>query len=93
MRSEKHSSPSTNSRPTLPLVSAQVVGHSRENCNNFCMALFSGLHKLTARYSILQHFLSEKKEEKSRVTCSRFVWRHSLLYTNSLRVTAFSNIF
>ena len=28
------------------------------NNNNFCIALFSGVHKLTALYNILQHFLS-----------------------------------
>ena len=26
--------------------------------DNFCIALFSGVHKLTALYNILQHFLS-----------------------------------
>ena len=31
--------------------------------DNFCIALFSGVHKLTALYNILQHYLSEKKIE------------------------------
>ena len=26
--------------------------------DNFCIALFSGVHKFTALYNILQHFLS-----------------------------------
>ena len=26
--------------------------------DNFCIALFSGVHKITALYNILQHFLS-----------------------------------
>ena len=26
--------------------------------DNFCIALFSGVHKLTALYNTLQHFLS-----------------------------------
>ena len=26
--------------------------------DNFCIALFSGVHKLTVLYNILQHFLS-----------------------------------
>ena len=28
--------------------------------DNFCIALVSGVHKLTVLYNILQHFLSEK---------------------------------
>ena len=29
--------------------------------HDFCIALFSGVHKVTALYNILQHFLSEEK--------------------------------
>ena len=29
--------------------------------DNFCIALFSDIHKLTALYNTLQHFLSENK--------------------------------
>ena len=31
--------------------------------NNFCIALFSGVHKLTVLYNILQHFPIDKKIE------------------------------
>ena len=31
--------------------------------DNFCIALFSSVDKLTALHNILQHFLSEKKQK------------------------------
>ena len=36
--------------------------------DNFCIALFSGVHKITALYNILQHFLSENKMEGKMFT-------------------------
>ena len=33
--------------------------------DNFCIALLSSVHKLTALYNILQHFLSEKNKTKN----------------------------
>ena len=36
--------------------------------DNFCIALFSGVHKLTVLYNILQHFLSENKYLKVHLT-------------------------
>ena len=40
------------------LVGLGICNNTTTNNNNFCIALFSGVHKLTALYDILQRFLS-----------------------------------
>ena len=41
--------------------------------DNFYTALFSGVHKLTVLYNILQQFLSEKKLKGNMFTLSRML--------------------
>ena len=41
--------------------------------DNFCIALFSGVHKLTALYNILRHFLHEVRKEKIEVSMCKNV--------------------
>ena len=39
-------------------------GNNKMIIDNFCTGLFSGVHKITALYNILQHFLSRGKNRR-----------------------------
>ena len=52
--------------------------------HNFCVTLFSDVHKLTALYNILQHFLSEKYPKRvSQTAQSVRLHSHAIIFTDS----------
>ena len=53
----------------------------------FCIALFSGIHKLTATYHILQHFLSKKKVEGNMFMKAI----HTIMATNNVYIHTQTN--
>ena len=53
--------------------------------DNFCIALFSDVHKLTALYNTLQHFLSENKIIKGKKESNTYI-KHIYIYTKNINI-------
>ena len=62
---------------------SKLLERSKNN-SNFCIALFSDGHKLTALYNTLQHFLSENKITKGNESNTYIRSNNAYTYTKNI---------